>query len=274
MLELNKIYNIDCLEGLKQLEPESIDLIVTSPPYDNIREYDKLSDFNWDKFQLITKEMLRVLKQGGICVWIVGDQTIDGSETGTSFKQALFFKEIGFNLHDTMIYAKTGFRFPFQKLYHQVFEYMFVLTKGTIKTFNPISDVKNIHKGRKTLIGGIKRQADGSMKRTKPFSIGENGKRYNIWFYDVGLWLSTDEKVAFEHPAIFPDELARDCIISWSNKQDIVLDIFVGSGTTAKMCKQMQRNFIGFEINPEYCKIAEKRLAQQTLYKGGGVNDN
>ena len=256
MLELNKIYNMDCVQGMKLLDDCSVDLTVTSPPYDNLRTY---KGFKWD-FKATAKELYRVTKQGGVVVWVVGDATIKGSETGTSFRQALYFKEIGFNLHDTMIYAKNNPLPINANRYYPCFEYMFVFSKGKPKTFNPILEKKT--KPFKTATK--QRNPDGSFKKAtgygKPKPTKPTRPKYNIWFYNVGGGHTTTDEIAYKHPAVFPEKLAEDHIISWSNPGDTVLDPFLGSGTTAKMALLNNRNFIGFELSQEYCKIAEKRI--------------
>ena len=253
-MELNKIYNMDCLEGLKQMEDECIDLTITSPPYDNLRKYNGYS-FN---FESIAKELYRVTKNGGVVVWIVSDKTYKGSETLTSFKQALFFKEIGFNVLDTMIWKKPTFTDTgsLKVRYGNVFEYMFVFTKGKCKTFNPIKDRRNKYAG--TQKHGTVRQIDGSVKdiSSKGKKIAEFGQRFNVWE------ITPEKNNKTRHPAVFPEQLVHDHIISWSNEGDIVMDIFMGSGTTAKVCKLTNRNYIGFEISNEYCQIAEERLSK------------
>ena len=177
---------------------------------------------------------------GGVVAWIVGDATIDGSETGTSFRQALEFMRVGFNLHDTMIYLKSGFANPSTNRYHQVFEYMFILSKSKLRTFNPIKDRKNLW----TQNWGVnnKRQADGSLKEHKQPTRGIYGARYNVWEYDAGKGLSTSDEIAHEHPAIYPEQLVKDHILSWSNEGDTVLDCFSGSGTTLKAAKLLKGN--------------------------------
>jgi site-specific DNA-methyltransferase (adenine-specific) len=257
---INKIICGDCLEVMKDIPDNSIDLTVTSPPYDNLRSY-KGYTF---KFEETANELYRVTKIGGVIVWVVGDETINGSETGTSFKQALYFKDIGFNLHDTMIYQKNGFRFPFPNRYHQVFEYMFIFCKGNLETFNPINDRKNIHTNRQGK--NMKREKDGEKTYRKPFVPSKYGKRYNVWEYNIG------GKKNFNHPAIFPEKLAQDHILSWSNENDIVLDPMCGSGTTCKMAKLKNRKYIGIEISPEYCEIARKRVnaTPEPLFVEGG----
>jgi len=270
MLELNRLYNMDCMEGMKLLPNECIDLTVTSPPYDNLRKY---KGFTWD-FEATAKELYRVTKKGGVVVWVVGDATINGSETGTSFRQALYFKEIGFNLHDTMIWSKPSFTAvgALKTRYAQTFEYMFVFSKGKIKTFNALKDRKTTSRSKDK--HGRIRQKDGSFRpmSNRGKQYGELGIRYNVW--EMPPVMSNIERTG--HPAQFPEQLANDHILSWSNEGDVVLDPFMGSGTTAKMALLNNRNFIGFELSQEYCKMAEKRiepyLMQQTIFellKGG-----
>jgi DNA modification methylase len=259
-MKLNQIYQGDCLEVMKTFPDESIDLTVTSPPYDNLRDY-KGYTFN---FEGIAKELFRITKQGGVVVWVVGDATVNGSETGTSFKQALYFKEIGFNLHDTMIYEKSGIPFPSINRYSHCFEYMFVFCKDKIKTFNIIKDKINTNAGKPAHWGKpFWRNKEGNLvskldDRTTP----QFGSRTNIWRYSTGKGNSTQDKEAYKHPAVFPEKLAEDHIKSWSNEGDIVLDPMCGSGTTCKMTKLNGRNFIGIEISPEYIKIAEQRIKE------------
>ena len=261
MLDVNRIYNMDCLDGLRLLDDGSIDLTVTSPPYDNLRNY---HGYSFD-FEDIARELFRVTKDGGVAVWVVNDATINGSETGTSFRQALFFKSIGWKLNDTMIYAKDSCPFPETKRYYPGFEYMFVFAKGRIKTVHLIADKPNKHSGDK--VNGTERKQDGT---TRQMAAAKNhtgrviqpfGVRLNIWHYKMGYMKSTKDKCAYKHPAIFPEALAYDHIISWSNPGDVVLDPFSGSGTTAKMARLAGRKYIGFEISEEYCRIAEERLA-------------
>lgn len=252
MLELNKIYNMDCVEGMKLLDDDCIDLTVTSPPYDNLRTY---NGFEWD-FEATAKELYRVTKQGGVVVWVVGDATIKGSETGTSFKQALYFKECGFNLHDTMIYAKVNPMPVKAKRYTPAFEYMFVLSKGTPKTFNPIMEIckRAGQRATRTVIA-----KDGTRTYHNDGQYRDEKIKSNIFQYAVGA------VKGIKHPAVFPEQLAKDHIISWSNESDIVLDPFMGSGTTAKVSKELNRNYIGFEISKEYCDIANERILSVNL---------
>jgi len=250
MLELNQIYTGDCVEVMKLLDDASIDLVVTSPPYDNLRSY---KGYTFD-FESIAKELYRVVKLGGVVVWMVGDATIKGSETGTSFRQALYFKEIGFNLHDTMIWNKGSFTaiasLPYR--YAPVFEYMFILSKGNLKSFNPIKDRPNKTSGER--LHGFMRQSDGSLGKFIEKNgrvVQEFGQRFNIW------QIPNPGKKGTEHPAIFPFQLAKDHIISWSNEGDLILDPMCGSGTTCRAARELDRNYIGIEISEEY--VAEAR---------------
>lgn len=254
MFELNEIYNCDCLDGFKMLDDNSIDLTITSPPYDNLRKY---KGYDWN-FELIARELYRVTKHGGVVVWIVGDATINGSETGTSFKQALYFKECGFNLHDTMIYHKINPTPQKSNRYQPSFEYMFVFSKGKPTTFHPIMIEKKYMENRKSKQYNKKKDGEQIIREYKATSTMKVID--NVWEYSVGLNNSTSDKIAFSHPAIFPEKLAEDHIISWSNPGDVVLDPFMGSGTTAKMALLNNRNFIGFEISKEYCDIANERI--------------
>ena len=255
MDESNIIYNEDCFITARRLDNESIDMIITSPPYDNLRTYNGYQ-FDFDKLSL---ELFRIIKPGGVMVWIVGDATINGSETGTSFKQALRFMDVGFRLHDTMIWKKSGFTATgsLKVRYAPVFEYMFILSKGAPKSFHPIKD-------RKTRCGGSSRNHWTIRQRnglTKPVSkrmvINEYGQRYNIW--DVSAQKSHKDS---SHPSSFPEQLICDHIISWSEEGDLVYDPFMGGGTTAIACMRTSRRYIGSEISAEYCEIASKRIAR------------
>lgn len=252
-MDLNKIYNENCLDTMARMPDNFIDLTVTSPPYDNLRTY---NGYSFD-FENVAKELYRITKDGGVVVWVVGDATINGSETGTSFRQALFFKDCGFNLHDTMIWEKQTFTATgaLKTRYAQVFEYMFVFSKGKLKTFNPIKDreTKGVRKKHGTI-----RQVNGTTR--KQSSIGKiytdkYAQRFNVW--KINTEVSNSNRF---HPAQFSEQLANDHIISWSNEGDLVYDCFMGSGTTAKMSILNNRNYIGSEISSEYVKIAEKRI--------------
>ena len=246
---LDTIHCGECSAMLAALPDDCIDLTVTSPPYDNLREY---QGYTFD-FEPIAHQLYRVTKPGGVVVWVVGDATIDGSETGTSFRQALGFMAAGFNLHDTMIYevAGTGAKGS-NKAYWQGFEFMFVVSKGEPKTVNRIADIKNKTIG--LLRGGRWRNGGNN---EKPHLTNEVGTRTNIWRYQVGFADNSDQT---DHPAPFPEALARDHIISWSNPGDVILDPFMGSGTVGKMCKETGRHWLGFDISEEYCQLARRRV--------------
>lgn len=255
----NKIVNADCLDVLKQMPDNCVDLVLTSPPYDNLRNYNNTLDWSFEIFQEIAKELVRVLKFGGCIVWIVADATIDGSETGTSFRQALYFKDLGLNINDTMIWSKPQFTSvgALKKRYAQTFEYMFVFSKGINKSFNPLKDRKTLSR-RKDYHGKI-RQKDGS---TKPMSnkgkqYGDFGIRYNVW--NLPPEMSNKKRM---HPAQFPEKLAHDHIVSWSNENDLVLDCFSGSGTTAIACSETKRRFICIEKVKDYYEMSLRRLEE------------
>lgn len=248
---LNHISCCDNVGGLRALPENCIDLTVTSPPYDNLRDY---KGFSWD-FEALAQELYRVTKPGGVVVWVVNDATVDGSETGSSFRQALFFKEIGFNIHDTMIWDKGGFTATgsLAVRYGPVFEYMFIFSKGKPKTFNPIKDREN--KNKTGSFHKVIRQKDGTTKASGHVARGEYGQRFNIWRMS-----GVCPKERTGHPAQYPIELVKDHVISWSNPGDVVLDPFMGSGTTAVACLRTGRNYIGYEISPEYCALARNRI--------------
>lgn len=264
---INVAYNMDCAEGLKTLDDCCIDLTVTSPPYDGLRDYKGFS-FDWHE---TIKQLYRITKDGGVVVWIVNDQTKDGSETGTSFRQALYAMECGFNLHDTMIWEKESCAFPEATRYYPNFEYMFVFSKGKPKTFNPIEDRKNMWAGQK--VHGTFRNADGTLKcrssTWKEVVCKDFGCRFNVWR------INTEKNNKTGHPAVFPYQIARDHIISWSNEHDVVLDPFLGSGTTRIAAYDLNRQFIGYEISKEYFDKEEERFemhaSQMNLFLDGDL---
>ena len=252
-----ELWHGDCLELMKNVPDESIDLTVTSPPYDNLRSYNGNNDlWNQEVWESVIKELYRITKDGGVVVWIVGDATLNRSETGTSFKQALHFKEMGFNIHDTMIWSKGSCPFPDKTRYYQSFEYMFIFSKGRIKTYNPIEDRKNKWGG--TSVHGTLRQADGSLVKPSGMKtkrkVKNIGVRFNVWEQ------SPERKNETNHPAPFPIRLVQDHVVSWSNKDDVVLDPFMGSGTTGVACLNTKRRFIGMELDEDYFNIAKERI--------------
>lgn len=272
-MELNKIYNEDNVSTLKRMPDNFLDLVVTSPPYDDMDEdfvpipKKGLRDYNgytWD-FKGIVNELYRTLKPGGVVVWVVNDPTIKGSESLASSYQKIYFRKIGFNVHDTMIYGKASFLPRNHRRYEQCFEYAFVFSKGSPKTFNPILE-KTKHAG-KLLSGNTRRggNKDGD-KLSRLHGYGKPHKdtkiKENIWFYPTGWMHSYKEEYLKGHPAIFPEQLVTDHILSWSNEGDIVYDPFMGSGTVAKCCKLLNRYYIGSEISSEYVELSERRVRE------------
>jgi len=253
-LPLDRIILGDNCEVMRTLPSESIDLVVTSPPYDDLRTY---GGHSWD-FYGVAWNLKRLLKPGGVIVWVVADQTSNHSETLSSMYQAQFFRDIGLCLYDTMIWEKAS-RIPTEGRYYNVMEYMFVISKGKPKALNFIVDHKNATCGQTRRKDKVINKGRNEKYEDEFITTGEYSRRSNIWKYGTA-GNGTD------HPAIFPDELARDHILSWSNEGDIVLDPFSGSGTTAKMAKHNARRFIGIEVNPDYVEMSQQRLAQGVLF--------
>ena len=246
----------DCLERMKEIPDGSVNLTVTSPPYDNLRTYKGTLDWGEHVWKPVLEELFAVTKQGGVVVWVVGDATIKGSETGTSFKQALYAKEIGFNLHDTMIYQKRSYLPRNHNRYEQSFEYMFIFSKGAPSAFNP-KRVPVLNPRDRSVLFREKEGQKIGRQTPKKDKIAPN-----IFSYKTGGGHVAEEKIAHKHPAIFPEQLAHDHIISWSNEGDNVLDPFMGSGTTGKMALLNGRNFIGIEKDLDYFNIALTRIEE------------
>lgn len=253
---LNQVVQGECSEVMSHFPSESVDLTVISPPYDDLRNYKGYS-FN---FEEVAKELYRITKKGGVVVWVVGDKTDKGSETGTSFKQALYFMRLGFSLHDTMIYEKVNPTPARGNRYQQSFEYMFVFSKGKPKTFNPILAEKKYKESRSNKY--YNKDKHGVQQSRSYNSKSDFKVINNIWSYTVGLNNTTKDKIAFRHPAVFPERLAEDHIISWSNEGDIVLDCFCGSGTTLKMAHLNNRGYIGIDYSEDYVSLSKERLSQ------------
>lgn len=254
-LPINTIVQGDCLDILKDFPDSCVDLVLTSPPYGELRDY---KGFVFE-FQGIAEQLYRIIKTGGIVVWVIGDEVKNGSESGESFRQVLSFLDIGFTLHDTMIYWKNVFAFPESTRYAQVFEYMFVMSKGPPATTNIIR-VPTYARYRVVQKATSYRQPDGKTTKIKYGSGHDARNMENIWVYDAGYNKSTKDVCAYQHPAIFPDRLAEDHIVSWSQSVEIVVDPMCGSGTTCVAAKKLGRRYIGIDISPEYCAIARQRL--------------
>ncbi len=243
----------NCAEIMRDWEPGIVQLTVTSPPYDELRNYNGYLF----PFEDIAVELFRVTAPGGVVVWVVGDK-INGGRSLTSFRQAIYFQELGFSVHDVMIYQKKNTPFTRSNAYTNAYEMMFVLSKGKPSTFNPLKD-QTKRSGYEMLTHN--KLPDGINKKRKA-KLNTEKTRTNIWPYAVGLGGTTSDRIAFQHPAVFPEKLALDHILSWSNPGDLVLDPMCGSGTTGKMARLSDRNFIGIDISPEYIAIAEQRIRQ------------
>jgi DNA modification methylase len=266
-MEINKTHNINCIDGMNAMDAESVDLVVTSPPYDDLRTYNDSSKWDFNVFKDVAHAITRVLKPGGVIMWNVNDATINGGESGSSFRQALYFMDsCGLRLHDTMIYEKSGIAFaagPHSVRYSQAFEYCFIISKGKPKTVNIIMDKKNKWAGVSSWGNAKARKKTGELEDAgkKSKETREWGARTNIWRIINSGGFGQSSKTSYKHPATMPEELARGHIISWSNPGDLVLDPFMGSGTTAQMALEENRNFIGFEIDPTYYEMCVSRIA-------------
>lgn len=255
-----RLYQGDCLDVMRSLPAGSVDLTVTSPPYDNLRTYNgSLNDWNAAKWQAIIAELYRITTDGGVVVWVVGDATVNGSETGTSFRQALHAMECGFNLHDTMIYHKEGPPLSHNR-YEQKFEFMFIWSKGRPNSFNGIREA-SLHAGKKRT-GSMRQDGDDLSTRNIGGIVADDKLRGNVWLISCQNG-GTNYKAAHVHPAIYPEQLAHDHIVSWSNPGDVVFDPFLGSGTTGVAAKRTGRDFIGIERDRDYFALALDRIARE-----------
>lgn len=257
---LNKVVCGDSAELLSRLDTGSIDLVVTSPPYDQLRDYTSSTTWNMAVFRRIARKLYRVMKPGGVVVWVVGDMVTGGNKSLSSYRQALYFQEIGFQMFDVIIYEKAGAGPPHPNRYFNSFEYMFILSKGTPKSIHLLRDKPNKWAGKQTFTEVTRREKDGSLTNKGRKTIQPMGVRTNIWRYSNGKGFATKDDVAYRHPAIFPEKLAEDHILSWSDEGDVVLDPFGGSGTVAKMATLLNRQWISMDVSAEYCAIAEERL--------------
>ena len=256
----HQIFHAKSNELLREFPSDCVDLVVTSPPYDDLRDYESVVSWDFDIFKEIADELYRVMKPGGVVVWVIGDKTVKGSKSLTSFKQAIYFQEVGFDMYDVIIYEKAGSGPPHPNRYFNAFEYMFVLSKGRPKTINILKDKPNKWAGHSTYGEVTRREKDGSLTNKGKKVVNEFGVRTNIWRYANGKGFSTKDNFAYEHPAIFPEKLVADHIYSWSNPGDLVLDPFGGSGTTAKMAELMGREWVLIDAVEDYCEIAKVRM--------------
>lgn len=260
---VNEIHCGNCADFMRhKLQPECIDLTVTSPPYDNLRDY---RGYRFG-FEEVARALYRVTKPGGVVVWVIGDKIgrngagarapAQGGKSLTSFRQGLFFQELGFRMHDVMIYQKKNTPFMRRNAYTNCYEFMFVLSKGAPATFNPLR-VKTARSGFEMLVHN--KGPDGINKKTRAELKREKTKN-NVWQYAVGLGGTTKDRIAFQHPAVFPEQLAADHILSWTNPGDVVFDPMCGSGTTCKMAHMHRRVWLGVDVSEEYVAIARQRL--------------
>jgi DNA modification methylase len=251
--KLEGFYIADCIEFMTSMPNECVDLVVTSPPYDNLRNYKGYSF----EFERIAEGLFKVIKEGGVVVWVVGDK-INSGRSLTSFRQGIYFQEIGFDMHDVMIYQKKNTPFMRSNAYTNAYEFMFILSKGKPKTFNPLKE-KTVRNGYEMVV--FNKGADG-INRKNLKELKTEKTKTNIWKYAVGLGGTTSDKIAFQHPATFPEKLAEDHILSWSNEGDLVFDPMCGSGTTCKMAYLNKRKYLGVDISEEYINIANARLLE------------
>lgn len=257
---INRFHRGDNVKIMKKMPDNSVDLVITSPPYDDLRDYENKIDWNYNTFKKVAKQLYRIIKEGGVVVWVIGDKTENGNKSLTSFKHALYFQEIGFNVYDVIIYEKSGSGPPHPKRYFNSYEYMFILCKGKPKTVNLLRDKKNSCGGMTTFAEITRREKDGTLTNKGKKIINKYGVRTNIWRYNNGKGFSSKDKIAYEHPAIFPEKLVEDHILSWSNPGDIVLDPFGGSGTTAKVSLEQNRKWIYIEKVRKYYDVAKTRI--------------
>jgi len=268
-----ELINGDCLVEMDKLIAQGIkvDLTVTSPPYDDLRIYEGSLDWGEHIWKPVIEKLYQITKVGGVVVWVVGDSTVKGSETGTSFKQALYFMQIGFRLHDTMIYKKNNYMPLNHNRYDSEFEYMFVFSKGKPKTFNPLLQkckTAGASYNYVTRSSASSKEKNGALRsRDKKMTTKEYKYKGNIWGYDVGKNKGSKDDI-WTHPATFPEQLAKDHIISWSNEGDMVFDPFMGSGTTGKMAKMVKRNYIGIEQVKSYFIMSKERIANVVFQEG------
>lgn len=243
----------NAVDVMDSMESDFVDLTVTSPPYDNLRDY---NGYSFD-FESIANGLFRITKPGGIVIWVVGDKTIKGNRTLTSFRQAIYFQEIGFNVHDVMIYRKKNTPFMRSNAYTNCFEFMFVFSKGSPEVFNPIME-PTVRSGNEMLVSNKK--SDGVNSKVLR-TLNAKKVKTNVWDYAVGMGGSTRDKIAFKHPAIFPEKLVSDHISTWTNPGDFVFDPMCGSGTTMKVAAELNRNYFGCDISQDYVELANERLS-------------
>ena len=251
MNQYNKFCVGNAVDVLNNIPKNIVDLTITSPPYEDLRNYNGYT-FN---AQSMLESIFNVTKEGGVCVWVVGDK-INGGRSLVSFEHAFLAKKCGFIVHDVMIYQKKNTPFMRSNAYTNCYEFMFIFSKGKPSTFNPLK-MPTKRSGMETAVFNKKSDA---INKKRPVELKKEKTKPNIWQYAVGLGGSTSDKIAFKHPAVFPEKLAEDHVLSWSNEGDLVLDPMCGSGTTCKVAKRNNRHWIGIDISEEYISIAKDRM--------------
>jgi DNA modification methylase len=262
----------DNVTVLKTFPDACVDLVVTSPPYDSLR----VAAGYQNGFDLVDlcNQLLRVIKPGGMVVWVVADQTVNGARTGTSYKQALHFMSHGFQLFDDIVYLKSGTNFPSKSRYTNTWEHMFCFSKGMPSTINLITDsprkwlgswAKTTNRKKDGTLGASTAKNCGEGSKGKASFEGEYGykARTNVWNITNGKGFAHPDPggdLAYAHSATYPLQLAHDHIVSWTNPGDVVLDPFNGAGTTCVAAKMTGRTYVGIDSSPEYCALATKRL--------------
>ena len=250
---------MDCVEGIKKLPDESIDLMITSPPYDGIRKY---NGFNYD-LHATGKEIYRVLKDGGIAVMVIQDQTKNFGKTLTSFKMIIdWCDNIGFKLFETVIYKKHGGEGAWwTKRFRVDHEYMPIFLKGERPQYFNKEHLKIPSKhGGKTMTGCATRLTNGKTLKSKKVTINLMKCRGTLWNYTT---CGDGSRLKHQHPATFPNKIPFDFIECFCPKKGVVIDPFIGSGTTALAAIELERNYIGFDISKEYCDLAKKRIKEE-----------
>jgi site-specific DNA-methyltransferase (adenine-specific) len=263
---VDQIIHNDCVSEMATLPDNCIPLTVTSPPYDKLRRYGG-QRWSFETFEKVARQLFRLTMPGGVVLWVVQDGTVDGSLTGTSARQWLYFQQIGFDLNSVLILATRGWRSQTSRYANQ-FHFGFVLSKGRPRAFHPIRDRINSTAGQRLRCS--RRSASGEAVTTYNGDrrLGLHGYRANVWFYDVGGGKSTKDRYASRHEALMPEQMARDLIISWSRPGDLIFDPFCGAATTCKMALLSHRHYLGIEAHALYYRLALRRMRDaQTEYR-------
>ena len=259
MLKLkDKLIVGDCLNIMKKIEENTFDLIVFSPPYDSLRKY---NDYTFD-LKKTGEQIFRVLKDGCLCAMVIQDQTKNFGKSLTSFRTAVdWVDRIGFKLFETVIYRKHGIEGAWwNKRFRVDHEYIHLFLKGEKPRYfnkDPLR-IPSKH-GGKTMVGSGNRKTDGTTTKTTTIHVNKMKCRGTVWDY---LNAGDKNKLKQQHPAVFPDKIPYDIISCFSPVKGLVLDPFVGSGSTCVMAKKLDRFYTGIDISSKYIEIAKKRLKE------------